>query len=687
MRKIVYSLFVPLLSSCLMLFGGCGREEGSREVSAEVTEFTVENLLEFCVHPESGELYCSLAGESAIYHYDSKGEFVERFPITADEDRELRRISPGMEGYEQELTGLCMDGDTLYCFRSAKNTLLALDLATGADRVCCETDDIQIYRVEALENTLLIQGRFNQEYTASVENTVMLLCLDPDTGKLTELSAGGPSMGIQPMGITKDEAGGVYWIVGYEEDTGCFLQKYDPKRGTLSERYVTGLQDILYDIVYVPEEKAIYGYVLDTCEYVKLVPEDARAISRFLVRKLKMPRMQAKGEMLYAQDGVAGKIYAFYPEAYVVKNKPLKGYVLQTSVIGDWLGYNIDLEKISWEELALKVLAGDADYDFVILSTDMPEVLAMRNAMTFQPIPEESIAEYWRDCQPFIREAAVWQGDIWMLPLQVRAEGIIYNEAKLQEYGIEMEQLASWEELWGFAEELYEDGKINYYQLSAPWLHNIQYYTETSVDGDQIEYDTPEFRRLLEQAAVWEDRDFWNSYINIGNEPNMGFPVTEDKTLSPEEREEQRWTNFLSKVYFEQVMNNDTFGFEKYRGKGNFRVCRVPRRSSTDDYVRVAADVLIVNPRSANLEETLKFAADLAAAYVKDPAACLSARPELYGEDGYAQDLLALYAQGRLCFGYPDEIFAPYYDWITGELDEEAMIRELNRKVNMYLGE
>lgn len=684
MKKILIILCFCLLNGFLIMLWGCGKtEEEPGEAAAEVTEFTVENLLEFCVHPKSGDLYCSLSGESAICHYDAEGKYVERFPIEADEDKELLMLMPGVDGYDQELTGLCIDGDTLYCYRWAKQTLMSLDLVTGESRVCMDMESITIHKAEALGNTILLYGILNTDVGASGYSTSKLLLLNPDTGEWGELSIGG-----QPMGITKDRESGVFWLTGYEEGTGYFLQKYDPGKRALSEQYETGLQDFIEDIVYVPEEKALYGYVMNTMEYVKLVPKNAQAISRFKVRPLQwgMPRMQAKEERLYVQGGQPGMIYAFNPEGYLANNKPLKGYVLQTADIDNWLGYNIDLEKISWEDLALKVLAGDADFDFVILSTDMPEVLALRNAMTYQPIPEESIADYWENCQPFIRDAAVWQGDVWMLPLSVRAEGIVYNEDKLGEYGIEMTQLTAWEELYQFAEKLYEDGKISYYEIHVPWYYDIQCYTEAMVQDDHIEYDTPEFRQLLERARTWNDADFWSSYISIANEPNMGYSE-EDKTLSREEREERRWSNFLGKVYFEQVGTDSGWGFEQYEGRDDFRVCRVPRCGETDDYVRVTADVLIINPRTANVEETLKFAADMASAYVMNPATHLSARPELYGVDTYTKDILALYAQGRLCFGYPSEIFSPYYAWLAGETDEDAMIEELNRKVNMYLGE
>lgn len=685
MKKIYGILRFCLLSGFLMMLCGCGKlEEKSTEITAELTEFSIENLLEFCVHPESGDLYCSLAGESTIYHYDAEGKYVEHFPVTADEDRELRLVMLGVDGYEQELTGLCLDGDTLYCYRVAKQTLMSLNLTTGESRVCMDTKQIAIHKAEALGNTVLLYGIVAAEPGESFDSMIALMLLDLNTGEWGELSVGG-----QPMGITKDGERGVYWITGYEEGTGYFLQNYDPERRRLSERYMTGLQDVIADIAYVSEDKALYGYVMSTMEYVKMVPEEAKAISRFKVRHLtdSKSRMQVKGEMLYVQDGQLGKIYAFYPEGYLAKNKPLKGYVLQTADIDNWLGYNIDLEKIGWEELALKVLAGDADFDFVILSTDMPEVQAMRNAMTYQPIPEESIADYWENCQPFIREAAVWQGDVWMLPLNVRAEGIVYRPEKTAEYGIEMTQLSTWEELYQFAEALCQDGKVNYFSLRSPLYWNVQYYTEAMVRDNHIEYDTPWFREILERQNIWKNADFWNSYIDIGNEPNRGYSETEDESLSWEERNEKRWSNFLKKVYFEHVGTDSGWGFEKYEDLDGFRVRRVPQRGGKDDYVRVVADVLIVNPRSANLEDALRFAADMAATYLENPSTHLSARTELYGEDAYIKDILKLYSQGRLCFGYPNEIFAPYYAYIRGELDADAMIEELNKKVNMYLGE
>ncbi len=272
---VYFVLCLCLLSGFAALLGGCGgEEEKSGPADTGVTEFTVQKLLEFCDHPESAELYCSVQGENAIYHYDAGGNYVESFPVTADDDRELRAIAPGVEGYEQALTGLCIDGDTLYCYRVAKQTLLSLNLATGESRVCMDTESITIHKAEALGNTLLIYGILNARLGEQLESTSRLMLLDLSTGEGGELSVGG-----QPMGITKDREGGVYWLAVYEEGTGYFLQKYDPEKKSLSERYETGLQDIITDIAYSPEEKADYGYVMNTMEYVKIVPEDAQAIS------------------------------------------------------------------------------------------------------------------------------------------------------------------------------------------------------------------------------------------------------------------------------------------------------------------------------------------------------------------------------------------------------------------------
>ncbi len=141
-------------------------------------------------------------------------------------------------------------------------------------------------------------------------------------------------------------------------------------------------------MTYAREEDCLYGMVMGIGEYVRFTPRQADSVTRFQAQhSFDRSGLYIRDERLYLSDSTVGEVYSFDTTAYITDNAPLKGYVLDLADAPDYAGYNVMLEELSWDELALKVLAQDADYDFVILNTDMPEALALRDALAYEPIP------------------------------------------------------------------------------------------------------------------------------------------------------------------------------------------------------------------------------------------------------------------------------------------------------------
>lgn len=660
---------IVILLLISLLFGVCAcqkqieeQQRGNRTVSS----FDVPGLLEYCLDEQGEYLYCTIKGSSSLYKYTVQGEFVAEIPVTVDEAEKIVKVT--IE--EQEtgigcLSGLCINGDILYCYRSMKNTLIGISLKDGTDSLLGKPEDVsEIRTMVAGDNTLLVQ-KWN------MDGKEELLIWDLHTSEEKQV----PFEGI--LTITHETADS-YWLAGYEEELGYYLQEYDAISGTFSEKYATNLMLPLLNMVYVEDENAIYGFEEGIGQYIRLIPRQADSVIRFQAQHTYdgEVRLEKRGEKLYIQDSTLGKIYYFDASAYIADNVPLKGYVLDIATVQDYAGYDITLEVLSWEELALKVLAGDTDYDFVILNTAMPEALALRDALAYAPIPEEYIAQYWQECQPCIKEAALHGDEIWMLPLNLQTEGIIYNEENMRQHGIDMEQIRTLPEWYAAAKQLYEAGYEDYYALNYPANTVLYAYIYERLKKGEIDFNTKEFEEILD-FFVGENgnrANFWHLSLGLNW---MTYPGN-------------NWEEKRAALADDILMDCERMGtaYAMYQGRENLQVRSIPPMPGEEELVQVWSDILILNPNAPNKKDVLAFARDISRMVIENPENWISADRECYPSDAFTGEVLKLYGKGELIFGLPEELFSCYYAYLSGEkTDKQAVMEELNRTVRMYLGE
>lgn len=666
--------WVSLLLSCLMLTG-CGTTQ-EREVGEQdktIYEIPVPGIHENCIDAEAQNLYYTISGQSKVYQYTMEGVFVEEFLVDADEEeKEIMGFIGERPDDAADLSGLCMYGNTLYCFRELKNTLMAIDIYTGKDQLVATMEEsLGIIKIAAGANSVLILqfGMENKEIWVA----------DTETGIVEKLPVRYPVM-IAAAGED------TYWIEAYDGEEGYYFQEYKADTGELSEEYRSNFTYELSDMVYSQKNGQIYGR-FSSIQYVSLNPREAESAARFVARGIYLDsaNLQLACDKLYVTDKETETIYYFNPAAFVVENKPLKGYVTSEFAISDWAGYNIELEVITWEELALKVLAEDKDYDFVVMSTDMAESTSIRDAMAYAPIPEEYVEKYWKECRQCVREAATYNGDIWMLPLNLYAGGLVYSEENLAAYGISMEEMHTVEDVCKAANLLYEAGMEGRYEVKAAPGNLLQAYLQKA-DTDTISFDTEEFRAILDfvQGEYGTDAVFKNSYVQLNV---WDFAYDETSSLSYVEQYQEAVYKQAETVYMEEV-SGYSWDYEKYIGADGIRVCAMPGITAGEAQVMVTADILIINPNTANREEVFSFAEAMSETYLANPATYLSADPDIYSEDIVTQDVCRLYEKGKVVFGLPDDLFEIYWRYMWGqETDKEKVIDELNRTVNMYYGE
>lgn len=677
MRSKIRIIFI-IMSICF-LAGACGKKAGEEKERADrsIKRYEISGLLGYCVDEAGEYLYCTVEDNASVYRYGTDGSFVEEIVVTADAGEEDVQAYPGEDAARAgNLTNLCINGDKLYCFRERNGCLLEINVSTGEERVCGRLTTLPaIIKIAAQQDTLLLLM-----YPEIGYGVLQAVLFDLETETFTALPIDNP------IAVTSGTEG-EYWLEARDAD-GLYLQKYTVDTGSFSERYRTNFTEELSDIVYLPEENVIYGYIPAQLQYVRLIPEQALVAARFPAQRLYTYEcnMLLAGVRLFVSDASLENIYSFEPQAYVEDNKPLKGYVLDLANVPDWSGYNIDLEELSWDALALKVLAGDSDYDFVVLNTNMAEALAIRDAMAYYPIPENRIGRYLRECYPFVREAASYRGDIWMLPVNLYASGIVYREDTLAEYHIRMEDVKTYEDLCAAAKTLYAAGQEGRFTVGYPNTALLKEYIRLNRKDKTVNFDTEEFRRLLEflKGEYGSEADFRNSYIHINFMDYQDFYSLDVNDL---ERQDMIWEAFLKTVCFEQVTGYN-WDYEKYEGKEGFRVCGVPALSGEKGTNPVLADIIVVNPNAPNLDAVLDFIEDMSENYIANPDRHLSKEEDSYGADVFDRDVYALYSQGEIDFALPNELFGSYYAYIAGEItDKETVIEELNRTVNMYFGE
>lgn len=670
MRNKIEKIFL-LMAICFIVCA-CGKKAGEEKEQADrtISRYEMPGLLGYCVDEAGEYLYCTVKGSSSVYQYGTDGSFIKEIAVVADAEEEVVQV------YPDDLTSLCIHGNSLYCFRERNGCLIEINTETGEGSVCGRLTGIPtIRKITAQQDTLLLL--MFPEIGSGIMQAVLL---DLETGEFMTLAV------ENPIAVTSGK-GGDYWFEALD-DSGLYFQKYDTSAGAFSERYRTNFVEELSDITYVQEENAIYGYMPAELQYVRLVPEQALVAARFPAQRLYTyeSNMMMAGRRLFVSDTTLGNIYSFEPLAYVANNKPLKGYVLDLANVPDWSGYNIDLEELSWDALALKVLAGDSDYDFVILNTDMPEALALRDAMAYYPIPENRIVRYLEECYPFVREAATYRGDIWMLPVNLYASGVVYREDNLAEYGISMENIQTYEDFCAAARVLYDAGQSNHFSVGYPVTALLKEYIRLNRKEGTVNFDTEEFRRLLDfvKGEYGIGASFRSSYVQINF---MDYLEFYDMDVDDVERQDLIWEAFLKTVCFEQVTGYN-WDYEKYEGKEGFHVCGVPTLSGTEGTYPVLADIIIINPNAPNLDAVLDFVEDMSNNYIEVPGRHLSAEESIYGADTFSREVYALYSNGEIDFALPDELFTSYYSYIADEIkDKEKVIAELNRTVNMYFGE
>ena len=97
---------------------------------------------------------------------------------------------------------------------------------------------------------------------------------------------------------------------------------------------------------------------------------------------------------------------------------------------------------------------------------------------------------------------------------------------------------------------------------------------------------------------------------------------------------------------------------------------------------------MMVNPKSENLEDTLRYISDYAKAALKVRDSYLLADKSTYTDTPFAKECYELYANGGIVFEMDSEVYLDTFnEYLNGTIGIEEMITEMERRRKVYLGE
>ena len=363
----------------------------------------------------------------------------------------------------------------------------------------------------------------------------------------------------------------------------------------------------------------------------------------------------------------AGAVQRIKNSSFVAGNRTINlispGFIM-ASPFG--CGYSMNSKELTDTEFALTVLSQSPDYDICLLNSKLGVSDSIRDKGTFYPLNEvEGVSEYLDKCFPYVKEAALTSdGEIWMLPIAVDIDVIMYNEALCEKYGLDFNNDMTLEELILNAKTANESDKSSGYAIHGYLLNTnllLQYMR------NNISFDTEEFRDLAryvkEEANYSEGEDYFKLYTDSMNQLYEGNS-----------------DGFLFS------MLNDSLTQLEYGFSDTVRACPMP--SVTSDGRSVATCVMLcVNPASDNLSSVLDYITALTEYLSANNSSMLfSEHDENVGQ--YVKDLYGIYSDASICFNISEDIYRQDYEaYLSGSTDLDGFITEADRKLSAYLNE
>ena len=328
------------------------------------------------------------------------------------------------------------------------------------------------------------------------------------------------------------------------------------------------------------------------------------------------------------------------------------------------------------ELMVTKLLAGDSDYDFMMLSTDSSlaaDILRTGAYYSLNEIPE--VAGLLDRYHGYLKEAATAEnGDVWMIPCGVNVSFVLCREDLCEEYGLDFDDM-TYLEFMEQVDALPKNGEHTFFTPYGLMTGDITSKFE-QVYGyeNMMEQETELLRSYMEKIRAYD------------------VPFNEGKwwLLSSEERPNQMSDESMKNIVFELERSDNmtlSSSLNFFRIDG-FRAKKLPDLEEgvvCPSGVRV--DFIVINPKSDKLELTLEYVSQLCEKLQKDTTNAIRwmSRGEDFSNNVLREDIYRLISEGEVYSGYPyDVVGAELMAYREGKQEFDAMLEEIKRNIKMY---
>ena len=328
------------------------------------------------------------------------------------------------------------------------------------------------------------------------------------------------------------------------------------------------------------------------------------------------------------------------------------------------------------ELMVTKLLAGDSDYDFMMLSTDSSlatDILRTGAYYSLNDIPE--VAGLLDRYHGYIKEAATAEnGDVWMIPCGVNVPFVLYREDVCEEFELDFSDI-TYTEFLEKVEALPKNGEHTFFTPYGLMTGDITSKFEQVYGYENMtEQETELLRSYMEKIRAYD------------------VPFNEGKwwLLSSEERPNQMSDESMKNIVFELERSDNmtlSSSLNFFRIDG-FRAKKLPDlERGVDCPSGVRVDFIVINPKSDKLELTLQYVSELCEKLQKDTTNAIRwmSRGEEFSDNVLREDIYRLISEGEVYSGYPyDVVGAELMAYRDGKQEFDAMLEEIKRNIKMY---
>ena len=348
------------------------------------------------------------------------------------------------------------------------------------------------------------------------------------------------------------------------------------------------------------------------------------------------------------------------------ENKEIRFLMHEDTNQPNGCGYRMKNQFLSGDAYALKVLAQDADFDMFLLSSRTGISYNIKQNGAFYALNDvPGVEEYLDACFPYLKELATNEdGDIWMIPVELAIPALVYPKEYVASQGIDFSNM-SLEEFFDFVEQVEtqtpEKGSISHLVMIETLFGQYLNLYDT--------FDTEIFRNYAKQLR--------SIYESAGR-------LIMDVEFSTQLRQGNLIENFYSYHYYLSAL----WGFVEILGDSEeVGVVGVPSMSEEIGNIGTLT-FIAVNPNSQNLEATLQYIATFCQYMMTKQDSFILQDISMYTNTPFIKECYETYAKGDVYFWMDTDIYWNlFWDYVEGKMELEDMVKEIERKREIYVGE